>query len=111
MAWKKKTGSTVRDLTPLIVEGWTPGTATARRSGDVVLIDVQALGRPAAGTGVVQILSLPVGYRPAANVYGRTFRGSLTRCLTGGALSIDAPTSSVDYLHFTFLTSDPRSAA
>lgn len=107
MAWIRKPSNASRELTSQIQPGWLPGNATARRSGNVVMVDVQAIGRTEAGTGTESILTLPVGFRPAANLYGTSFRGYRTRCLTGGALSIDAPTSPVDYLSFTFVTTDP----
>lgn len=107
MAWIRKNTNTSRDLTSQIQPGWLPGNATARRAGNVVMVDVQAIGRTEAGTGTISILTLPLGLRPAANLYGTSFRGYRTRCLTNGTLSIDAPTSPVDYLSFTFITTDP----
>ncbi|MGO2360391.1 MAG: hypothetical protein ACTH6N_04590 [Brachybacterium tyrofermentans] len=107
MAWIRKPAAATQDLTSVIEPGWQPGTVTARRAGNVVTVDVQAISRTEVGTGTVSILALPLGYRPAANLYGTSFRGYRTRCLTGGALAVDAPGLSVDYLHFTFITADP----
>lgn len=107
MAWIRKNTNTSRDLTSQIQPGWLPGNATARRAGNVVMVDVRAIGRTEAGTGTISILTLPRGLRPAANLYGTSFRGYRTRCRTGGALAVDAPGLSVDYLHFTFVTTDP----
>lgn len=108
MAWTRKPTLHTRDLASQLGADWVPGTVTVRRAGDNVMVDVQALGRAEAGTGTVQIVTLPAGFRPAAHLYGTSFRGYRTRCLSSGVVAIDAPGASVDYLHFTFVTTDPK---
>ena len=110
MVWTPRRATTTRDLTASLGSDWTGGTVTARRPGDVVMIDMQQIARAAPGTGETMLLTLPVGFRPSANIYGASFRGMRTRCRTTGAMSIYDPSASFDYLSFTYITSDGRTA-
>lgn len=97
--------SGLRNIDALVAtdQGWTAGTAARlERTGTAVDLTVQNLARESAGTGYSTVLTLPAGFRPAVEKYGRTFRGYSFTVQTSGVVRVNGPGTAVDYLSITF---------
>lgn len=106
MPWLKRFSTpTVEDLSHLLGPGWTGGRVrVARAAGGAVTITVNNLARAEDATGTTLLLTLPLSLMPVDHIYGLiTLRGYRVRCLSTGAISIDDPTASLDYLSLTYV--------
>lgn len=106
MPWLKKSHDVaIEDVTALLAPGWIDGRVRIARSpGGVVTLTANNLRRDAAATGTVELLTVPSRLAPTDHLYSaRTLRGNVVRFLSSGVLSIDDPSSSLNYLHLTYV--------
>lgn len=98
----------IRDIASLIKADYTVGgECFLTREGSMVHVAFNSLSRAVAGTGNIPVIVLPPGFTPITNIYGSTFRGNRCALQKSGNIYITDPTISVDYLDFTFRTTDP----
>ena len=124
---------TARDATEMpydsglrAIESMLPGGAAAweynatnpcrvrlMRMGNLVSLSVQNIYNSSGATGVTTLITLPLGFRPAATEYQTTFRGRNATITTAGAFRIYFPatpgTEQIDQVTFTYMTlNSPR---
>lgn len=99
----------VRSLTDTS-QGWDLGVATytakLERGGRNVGITFTNLMNSAdpRPTGWVDVMRLPLGFRPSSDQYGKDFSNSRTRVTTGGYVQIQNPAGALNYFSFNYLT-------
>ncbi|MGP5362156.1 SGNH/GDSL hydrolase family protein [Brachybacterium tyrofermentans] len=104
--------SGLRNVRDLIVaaSGWDTAratlTATLDRQGPSVNLSFTNLMNTAEPlpTGWVEVMNLPIGFRPSADQYDRDFAGGRTRVLANGTVQVQNPSSTLNYFGFNFTT-------
>lgn len=86
-------------------QGWTGGTARLTRFGPNVSIVIAGLGRTAAATGWIPLLTLPDGFWPLNDTYVMSDQGSSVRAMTvGGLIEVRNPGTAAQTFTINFGT-------
>lgn len=86
--------------------GWASGaSALGVRAGVTVSLSLLAIGNTSGVSGANRVMTLPSGWRPLVDYYGRTWAGKAARVLTNGRVELYSPTPSADYFSATFVCS------
>lgn len=102
--------SGLRNINSLVpdLELWQYAGSTqahrVQRIGSQVDLNLYNLSYQGEETGPITLLQLPLGLRPPASVFVRTFRGNNAVVQSDGQVRIYSPGTTLDYVNWSFLT-------